>query len=195
MRESTTRYVLLGVLAMNEAMTGFEIRAYLDASVQFFWRESFGQIYPELKRLSAEGLIKRASNRGRTRDAQPWRITPAGRMALRAWLDLPAQEQAVRDETLLKMFFSRHASPGQARSLIASRRERAVARLAALEEAEKLVLGEPEDPDLLSSFLVLDRGLGVAKGVLDWCERAEALCDAWEKGGRDALVRQWRRGR
>ena len=46
MRERTTRYVLLGMLANWDGMTGFEIRKVIEGSVRHFWRESFGQIYP-----------------------------------------------------------------------------------------------------------------------------------------------------
>lgn len=194
MRESSTGYVLLGMLAFGGgAMTGFEIRAAIDQSVQFFWRESFGQIYPELKRLHEEGLIKPASARGRKREAQPWRITAAGQTALREWLDRPAQVQALRDETLLKLFFSRHASEGAAARLIAAVRAADEARLAALEAAERAVLDDSGDPDLLNSLTVIARGLMAARMRLAWCARADALREAWEAGGAEALIRQWRR--
>lgn len=193
MREPSTRYVLLGVLATGDAMTGFEIRSFIDQSVQFFWRESYGQIYPELKRLSEEGLIRAASARGRKRAAQPWRITPAGREALKRWLDRPAQAQPLRDETMLKLFFSRHASTAAARELLAAARGAAQARVAALENAERAVLADPDDPDLLSSLIVIDRGLRAARMMLEWCARADALRAAWDAGGSEALLRQWRR--
>lgn len=193
MRESSTGYVLLGVLALAGPMTGFEIRSFIDQSVQFFWRESFGQIYPELKRLHEEGLIKPASARDRKREAQPWRITQAGRAALRAWLDRPAQVQPMRDETLLKLFFARFASEESAEHLIAAARTAAEARLAALEKADRAVIAEPDDPDLLNSLTVIARGQIAARATLAWCDRAEALRKAWESGGADALIRQWRR--
>jgi DNA-binding PadR family transcriptional regulator len=174
-------------------MTGFEIRAFIDQSVQFFWRESYGQIYPELKRLHEEGLIKPASSRGRKREAQPWRITAAGQAALREWLDRPAQMQALRDETLLKLFFSRHASEGSAQNLVDAARAGAEARLAALEAAERAVIADAGDPDLLNSLTVIARGQMAARMTLAWCARADALREAWESGGAEALIRQWRR--
>jgi DNA-binding PadR family transcriptional regulator len=193
MREPTTRYVLLGMLAMHEAMTGYEIRAAIELSVRNFWQESFGQIYPELRRLADERLIRAAPRDGRGRDAQPWRITPAGRGALREWLGRPPQRQARRDETLLKIFFSRHAEPGTTRALIASAREAAVAQLEPIEAGARMVLSDPDDPDLLSSLLVIDRGRAAARAQIAWCERALELCDAWEQGGAEALLARWRK--
>lgn len=194
MRESSTGYVLLGVLAFaNGPKTGFEIRGFLEEAVHFYWRESFGQIYPELKRLHGEGLIKPASARGLKRDAQPWRITPAGLAVLREWLDRPAQARVVRDETLLKLFFSRHASAGSAAKLIDAARAAAEARLVVLEAGERAVLADAGDPDLLNSLTVIARGQMEARMRLAWCARADALREAWESGGAEALIRQWRR--
>ncbi len=193
MREAATGYVLLGVLAVGGAMSGFEIRRFIDNSVRFFWRESYGQIYPELKRLAAEGLIRPVGAHREGRDAKPWRITAAGRAALKAWLDKPAQQQPPRDETLLKLFFSRHAGEETRPALVAAARASALDRQRALKAAEQVVLREPDDPDLLASLLVLDRGLRTAEATLAWCEEAEKLSDAWAKGGAGELIKRWRR--
>ncbi len=56
-RESKTQYALLGILSQCE-MNGYEIRKYIETTISFFWNESFGQIYPTLKRLEEEGLIR-----------------------------------------------------------------------------------------------------------------------------------------
>lgn len=193
MREASTRYVLLGVLATAGPLTGFDIRAFLDQSVSYFWRESYGQIYPELKRLADEGLIEEALRDVGPREARPWRVTRAGRAALKQWLDRPAQPAPVRDETLLKLFFSRHAPASAARKLIARAKDAARERAANLAAAEALVLSDSDDPDLLGSLLVFERGLINARAAQEWCARAEAFVEAWESGGADALIRRWRK--
>lgn len=193
MREASTRYVLLGVLATAGPLTGFDIRAFLDHSVSYFWRESYGQIYPELKRLADEGLIEDASPGAGAREARPWRITRAGRAALKAWLDRPPQPAPVRDELLLKLFFSRHAPSAAARALIARAKDSAEARGVEFEAAEAQVLSEPEDPDLLGSLLTLERGRIMARAQQEWCARAAAFVEAWESGGAEALIRRWRK--
>ena len=50
MRESRSRYAVLGALTIAP-MSGYDLRAFFDQSVRFFWNESYGQIYPELRRL------------------------------------------------------------------------------------------------------------------------------------------------
>jgi DNA-binding PadR family transcriptional regulator len=192
MRERTTRYVLLGMLANWDGMTGFEIRKVIEGSVRHFWRESFGQIYPELKTLAEEGLIKPASRKGRTRDAQPWRITAAGRAALSEWLMRPPQELLVRDELGLKLFFAGHAPESVARDLIEATRQTTQTQLGYFHEAEKEMFGESGNPAFPGALLLLDRGIIAARARLAWCDHALELLDAWEKGG-EAMLRKRRR--
>ena len=57
MELSRTAYVVLGILAIHDNQSGYEIRKTIEQSVGFFWGESYGQLYPTLKRLVDEGLI------------------------------------------------------------------------------------------------------------------------------------------
>ncbi len=57
MREiGATPNALLGLLSL-EPMSGYDIRQMISRSIGYFWSESYGQIYPGLKRLAAEGLV------------------------------------------------------------------------------------------------------------------------------------------
>jgi len=100
--------VILGLLD-GRPRTGYEIKQTVDTSTRFFWAASYGQIYPELRRLRDAGLVEseRDDTGGRKRSVH--RLTPAGREALRAWLAEPAAATEYRDEKLLKLFFSASA--------------------------------------------------------------------------------------
>src|SRR2546423_7126877 len=50
MELSATGYVILGLLSWRQ-MSGYDIKATVDNSTRFFWAASYGQIYPELRRL------------------------------------------------------------------------------------------------------------------------------------------------
>ena len=54
-RESRTKYAVLGMLNQGPKC-GYEIKKELEKSSMFFWNESYGQIYPMLKKLVANGL-------------------------------------------------------------------------------------------------------------------------------------------
>ena len=55
-RSSSSQEVLLGLLTV-EPMSGYDLGQSIRTSIGFFWNESYGQIYPTLKRLAAAGLV------------------------------------------------------------------------------------------------------------------------------------------
>ncbi|MEI2399279.1 MULTISPECIES: PadR family transcriptional regulator [Paenibacillus] len=111
---SKTGYVLLGLLN-EENLTGYEIKKIVDTRLSFFWSESFGQIYPELKRLAAGGLIavceEPVSSEGKnSKQSIKYQITVPGRYELQEWLKTPVEKETVRYELLLKLYFSNSSS-------------------------------------------------------------------------------------
>ena len=90
MELNPTSYVILGMLGL-EPMCGYEIKQLVDRSTRFFWAASYGQIYPELRRLSEAGLIDAARpTRGTARRRTEFELTAAGRRTLERWLARPA---------------------------------------------------------------------------------------------------------
>ena len=63
--------VILGLLAIGPR-SGYEIKATVDRSTRYFWAASYGQIYPELRRLEREGLIE--GENAPTGGAEPARL-------------------------------------------------------------------------------------------------------------------------
>lgn len=56
MRKNKTKFVILGLLSEGD-LTGYEIKKIIDIRFSFFWNESYGQLYPELKNLEQDDLI------------------------------------------------------------------------------------------------------------------------------------------
>src|SRR5260370_5216482 len=72
-----------------------------------FWATSYGQIYPELKRLTESGLIKSEDASKGTRQRTLYHLTAKGKQTLHTWVSNPAiQSLEIRDEMLLKLFFA-----------------------------------------------------------------------------------------
>ena len=77
MELSPTGRVILGLLAV-EPQSGYDIKALVDNSTRFFWAASYGQIYPELKRLAERGLIEAEADSEGGRRRTTYRITDRG---------------------------------------------------------------------------------------------------------------------
>src|SRR3954471_7776532 len=97
--------VILGFLSLG-ARTGYEIKAAVDRSTRFFWAASYGQLYPELKRLEQEGLIAGEDAPSGGGGPRAYRLTQAGRKALDEWLHGRELTVELRDESLLRLFFA-----------------------------------------------------------------------------------------
>ena len=166
MEFSPTAYVILGMLAWGPR-SGYDIKADVDKSVRFFWAASYGQIYPELKRLSEAGLIEGQAQGGRRRTV--YRITDLGAEALEAWLTEEPQTFEARDEALLKLFLADAAPETAVASLEAKLRSH---------EAKLKRLREVEASGDATGFtaLVLRYGIESSEWMADWCRReAERL--------------------
>jgi DNA-binding PadR family transcriptional regulator len=171
---SPTAYVILGFVR-NEPRSGYEIKALVDNSTRFFWAASYGQIYPELKRLSEAGLITGSDSPTGGRKRTVYEITADGEEELRAWLRREPETFEMRDEGLLKLFFANALPREEAVEILRSMR---ATRLAVNQQLQAIkdLKGEIEDP---FPMIVLQGGLEFTQWFVDWCERMEAqLLDA-----------------
>jgi DNA-binding PadR family transcriptional regulator len=171
MELSPTAYVILGMLR-HEPRSGYEIKKVVDHSTRFFWAASYGQIYPELRKLTKAGLVEGESRPTGGRRRTVYRLTDAGREELRRWLEEPPEVFELRDESVLKLFFASETSPQRAIEVIEARKRCHEEKIAQLREIEPLAKSRGESdpyPDL-----VLRCGIAFSESVIEWCERAQA---------------------
>lgn len=170
MREGKTRYVILGLLA-EAPMTGYNIKKLVDARFRFFWSESYGQLYPELKALRKEGLVVLSKRSGREENLHA--ITPAGRDALRGWLSRPTERESVRFEILLKMYFSGLGEPGGMVPQLQEFGRHYASELEVLRryrtELERIPDEDGHHRDILR---VIDFGQRTYEAYLEWCRKS-----------------------
>ncbi len=165
---SPTAYVILGMLGWRP-MSGYEIKSIVDESTRFFWAASYGQIYPELKRLAEIGLIVGSDSPTGGRRRTVYEITADGEEELRAWLRQPPQAFEMRDEGLLKLFFADALPRSEAVAIVRAMRAQRLEINAQLRSIEALK-GEIEDP---FPMIVLRGGIEFTQWFADWCERME----------------------
>ena len=164
-----TGRVILGMLAIGKR-TGYDIKQLVDKSTRHFWAASYGQIYPELRRLEQLGLVRGTSEPSGGRARNAYELTGAGQGALRRWLEAQTEPLwELRDEGMLKLFFS-DAGDAQARlANLRAMRERHERKLAQL---EAIAPGAPAVPSS-GPLLTLQLGIGMTKWFIDWCSATE----------------------
>jgi PadR family transcriptional regulator AphA len=186
--ENRTRYAILGALTLKP-MSGYDIKRFADESVAHFWAESYGQIYPILKQLRAERLItvdteRRAGPRRHIRYA----ITERGRHALARWLAEPAEQQVLRIEMLLKLFFARNAPPEAIVRLVETFRTEHAGRLNRYQDIEARLHAEHAGhPDLPYWLMTLSYGRHVSRAFVAWADETLA---ALKKLAKPVLTRR-----
>ena len=121
-RLSATARVILGLLAYRPR-TGYDIKRVTDVSTRFFWRASYGQIYPELRKLEQAGLVRSRDEPHGRRVRRVHELTARGRRELAEWLRSDGDLYEVRDEGMLRLFFGELVSKDELLDRVRKRRE------------------------------------------------------------------------
>jgi len=164
---SPTGRVILGMIAFGKR-TGYDIKTFVDRTTRYFWAASYGQIYPELKRLEERGLIGGQSEPCGGRARTVYELTDAGTAALEQWLgDEHEPSYELRDEGMLKLFFS-DSLPERRIEIVRAMRTREERDLAHLRSLEPHAAKGPT-----GSYLTLQMGIASTEAVIKWCEETE----------------------
>jgi DNA-binding PadR family transcriptional regulator len=171
-RTSQTELAVLGALSV-EPMTGYRLRAAITDTLGHFWHESFGQIYPTLKTLEADGLVERAGTTG----SGAFHITAAGEERLRRLLAEPFSPPQARDPLLLRLFFARHVAPELTRERIVQALDAAVARTDEFARVRAEIESQPDEADAMYWRLTLSAGEHAARARIAWAREALEVLD------------------
>jgi PadR family transcriptional regulator, regulatory protein AphA len=165
MKQTAVTPVVLGLLALG-ARSGYDIKTTVDRSTRVFWAASYGQIYPELRRLEQEGLIRGEDAPTGARGRRVYELTEQGRQALEDWLVGPTTTIEYRDESLLRLFFADALPREHALGLLEARRRGHEQYGEILRSIDAL---PGRDPDFVD--LVLRWGIEFNEWGAQWCER------------------------
>src|SRR5438270_261289 len=173
--DASSKFALLGMLSICPG-SGYDIKKLVQASIGYFWSESYGRIYPLLKELAKKGLIQPERRQGNTGRGRPsYAITKEGMQALRLWLEIPPRVEPNRSELLLKMFFSRLAPVEVTSTHILERKAEEERNLASYNRVEEqLRKDHTKNPEL--SYLLANGSYGRhrSRAIADWCNETLA---------------------
>src|ERR1700679_1857942 len=174
LEKTSTVESLLGLLSLGP-MSGYEMRQMMERSTANFWSESYGQIYPALKKMVKDGLatVEEQSKDGRAKKV--YRLTDAGERRLRKWLGGETKPQVRRNELLLKVFFGDKAERGAIAAQIVAERERCENELERYEAAVmRMEVQHARNPAMPYWRMAARCGMIHAKATMEWCDETFA---------------------
>ena len=165
---------ILGMLASNP-MSGYELKQKIEKTTGYFWNESYGQLYPQLKYLSENGYIKEIEqdNGDSKRVKKSYTIADKGRNAMKEWLSKPPKDQALRVEILLKIFFANQGDHEQIRQHIIEHKEKSTKTINALFGIKNMINEQfSNHPDAKFWLITLDHGIKTYQATINWADES-----------------------
>lgn len=155
--------------------SGSDLAARFDRSIGYFWNATHQQIYRELARLEATGLIEslpEQSGRGRKR---AYRILPPGRAELERWVSEGEAAPPLRDELMVRLWAEAAIGPVGLIDLVRRRRDQHRDKLALYERFMARDYPDvPTDRALALRRLVLKAGIAHERLWTEFLDEAEA---------------------
>jgi PadR family transcriptional regulator AphA len=182
-RVNRTKYAVLGVLSTGP-QSGYDVKKFCEEVLAYFWRESYGQIYPLLRKLEADGLIRKEKaelSEGDRRIA--YVLTDSGRTELSKWLSGPVAEQPPRNELLLKVFFSNLVGPAAVIPQISAYETAQQQLHQVLSGVLSNLTSEMErDPQMPYWKMTVRLGLRLCEARIAWCKETLEELETIRKG-------------
>ena len=143
------------------------------------WPATQSQLYGELNKLAADGLIEVAEIGPRGR--KEYEVTDAGRAELVRWVTNPQEDPPYRSAPLLRVFLLGELPPDQAREYVATFAQHADAEFARLEQLrEELAPWGDGDAEFYGGA-ALEYGLQAASMKGDWARSVVRSLDERKK--------------
>jgi DNA-binding PadR family transcriptional regulator len=167
--------VILGLLSHDD-LTGYDIKKQIDGSIRFFWKGSFGSIYPALAELEKQGSVRRLKgNDSGGREKIIYSITGQGKEILRAWVRDEKASNDLKYETLMKLFFGGVESKETAFRNIEVFEEQIKADLKVLQVYKANIEKALDEEDHVYFYLTILFGIETYEAYLKWCNKARKV--------------------
>lgn len=168
-------WIILGLLA-HEDMTGYDIKKRIDHEISFFWKGSFGSIYPALNEMLKSGQVEKTEEEpSGGREKIRYRITAQGKDALKNWLTDSRADNDLKYETLVKLFFGRSAGRKVSIRNIEMFENKVRDDLATLKYFQSNLERVLNEEDHLYFYLTVLFGIESYEAYLRWCQKAKSL--------------------
>lgn len=168
--------VILGLLC-HEPLTGYDIKKRIDNTIRFFWKGSFGSIYPALADMEKNGLVGKSEDVKKTggRERIEYYITKQGEEALKKWLNDSRASNELKYETLLKLFFGGIEDREVSIRNIEQFEQEIQQELQLFRLYQKSLSKVLEENDHVYYYLTVTFGIETHEAYLKWCKQAKEI--------------------
>lgn len=172
------RHAVLGLLA-NGPASGYDLMKAFELSLSNVWSATQSQLYGELGKMDAAGLVVVASEGPRGR--KEYAITEEGRAELRHWLLEVEPTWVRRSDMLLRVFFLNQVSPEEGEGYLTAQQQHAQEQHETLLDLEKRI---PWDDTPLSVYgrIAMMWGIRLSQTQAEWAEWAKEQLRAARSG-------------
>ncbi len=157
--------------------SGYDLAKTFDVSVANYWSATAQQLYRELDRMAASGLVSAEMvEQERRPNKRIYSLTPAGRAALRESTTRTPKPTAIRDELLVQVEAIDDGDTDSVRVFIHQRLATSRAKLARYERRREGMLDGGSEAHFLQTarrigpYLTLARGIAFERENIAWFE-------------------------
>lgn len=169
------RHAVLAALLDGEH-SGYHLTKIFDVGVSNFWYAAPQQLYAELTKLEADGLVagREVVQRGRP-NKRVFSVTEAGVGELAAFAAAPAKPLLIRDDLVVKVHAVDVLDPAPLIAQLLERAEQAAAKLALFEKMLPRLRGDRDEEAFLREgervgpYLSCLAGCRFEREMRDWC--------------------------
>lgn len=167
----------------ERAGSGIELARRFDRSIGYFWPATHQQIYRELDRLGAAGLIRELPSEGGSGRGNPRRfgVTPEGAQHLADWIREPDEPDPMRSTMAVRVrAAAATGAVAEVRDALLHHRAERAATLESYRGIERRDFPTPAGDDArgVLQHRVLRLGIQVEEAWLTWCDETLDALDA-----------------
>ncbi|MER7499810.1 PadR family transcriptional regulator [Nonomuraea pusilla] len=186
------RHAVLAALLDGE-YSGYQLTKIFDIGVSNFWYAAPQQLYAELTKLEADGLVtgREVVQRGRP-NKRLFKVTDAGLRELAAFAVTPAKPLLIRDDLAVKVHAVDLLDPAPVIEQLHDRAREAAAKLEVFEQLLLRLRGDLDEETFLRQgehvgpYLSCLAGCRLERETRDWClETARTLGERVARAGRE----------
>lgn len=167
------QHLILGILSLEGAQSGYDIKQFIDESTQYFWYSDYSQVYRALNSIEQEGWATVQLDPTNQRNRKTYTITPAGREAFQAWVEADFEIGQLRSPNVGRIFFGMFIPDERLREQISEHKAYWLGVQAVFSRIHDQLknVEAKQYPEYARYWLLsIDLGRRVIQAYIDWCE-------------------------